>query len=346
MGRLFRIATWFPAAAVLFACSATAGNVPSRPSPVGPADTNWVTPECHIADTTASPSDQLFVVGEVLHAAGSTSLRTNCNGPIPIATRPLAVVTRLPPFDTDLRELIDAPVGPASLERPDVLVTRDPVVLAYGASRADFMIEPLPWTTTYVIATATQTSAQTEPTLTERDAIARDAVTADVRGAVEPFAWRTDASCMTSPVAGTNTRATTHATTRAANAPSVIAFAANDVIAQQLAERMVSLLNANERDAWIAAAFGRRTNSVGARIAPVPTDSLDSILATGRAIAAVLPIARDPRTPCTTRDNAQVPLGAIPLVDSRAHVLVRRGSGAAFFVAPDGTLQFIPRARP
>ena len=43
------------------------------------------------------------------------------------------------------------------------------------------------------------------------------------------------------------------------------------------------------------------------------------------------------------RRRAWILTDAVPLVDSRAHVIVRRGSGAALLVAPDGTLQFIRR---
>lgn len=342
MGRSIHSTSWLPAFAIpLLACAANTGSRPSRPVPVAPLNTSWATPGCLIADTTAPTGDRLFVVGGDLYATATTGTIADCHGPMPVATRPLAVITPIPPFTTDFRELMDAPTGPPSLNRPDVIVTRDPVVLAYAASRADFMIKPLPWTTTYVVVTTTAPSVQTAPSPTERNAIARDAVTADVRGAVEPFTWRNDASCATSVVASASSPRTATASAR-----PVIAFAAKDAIAKQLAERMVSLFNANVRAPWIANAFGPRTNNANAHIAPYPADSLDTILATGRAIATVLPIARDPRTPCTTRDNIPVPLGAIPLVDSRAHVLVRRGSGAAFYVAPDGTLHFFRRPRP
>jgi hypothetical protein len=35
-----------------------------------------------------------------------------------------------------------------------------------------------------------------------------------------------------------------------------------------------------------------------------------------------------------------VPAGALPLVDTRAHVIIRRGSGAAFTIGANGSLRF------
>lgn len=305
---------------------------------VAHSDTNWATPECIIADTTAPTGDRVYVVGEELYALTPADVIMDCRGPMAFAARPLEVEASIPPRTVDLRELIDALPGPAGRNRPDVIVTRNPIVIAYAATRSDFLVKPLPWDITYVVVTATRPTAQTGPSLAERTAIARDAVTADVRSATEPFAWRSDSICA-------NSRMTTSQTFNS-NAPPIIAFSSDDIIARQLAERMVSLLTTNTRTSWIASEFGQHRPVSGFRIAPFPADSLDTILATGRAIAAVRPVARDPRTPCGTRTNAPVPLGAIPLVDSRAHVLVRRGSGAMFYVAPDGSLQFFRRPRP
>jgi hypothetical protein len=79
-------------------------------------------------------------------------------------------------------------------------------------------------------------------------------------------------------------------------------------------------------------------------IGPVAAASLPDWMANGRVAAGVLPLARDPRTPCGTRGNARVPAGAVPLVDARAHLIIRRGSGAAVLVAPDGSFRFVRRA--
>jgi hypothetical protein len=236
-------------------------------------------------------------------------------------------VSLAPPPGTDLRDLLDERLVAAGGRRPDVLVTRDADVLAYAGRRSDYVTAALPWNSTYVLVAARPIPAATVPSSAERDALARDAVTADARGAAEPFAWRDDPGCVAAmPVRPTAPRL-------------VVAYAAGDAIARQLAERIVSLSGASPLPAWLAAALGQPARA--ARIAAVPADSIPDVLAAGRAAAAVLPLARDPRTPCGTRDNARVPAGAIPLVDSRAHVIVRRGSGAALLVAPDGSLHFI-----
>jgi hypothetical protein len=69
------------------------------------------------------------------------------------------------------------------------------------------------------------------------------------------------------------------------------------------------------------------------------------MFATGRVAAAVIALPRDPRAQCGTA-NAPLPWRGIPLVDSRAHVIVRRGSGAAFTIGADGSLRFMRMGAP
>jgi hypothetical protein len=75
----------------------------------------------------------------------------------------------------------------------------------------------------------------------------------------------------------------------------------------------------------------------------LPFDSIVSALTTNRASAAVIPLGRDWTTTCGTSYNDKVPEGAIPLVDARAHIIIRRGSGAAVLVGANGTLHFVKR---
>jgi hypothetical protein len=75
----------------------------------------------------------------------------------------------------------------------------------------------------------------------------------------------------------------------------------------------------------------------------LPRDSLATALASGHAAAAVMPIARDWTMPCGTRAGLAPPSGAIPLVDARDHVIIRRGSGAGVIISADGTLHVLTR---
>lgn len=324
MEHLLRAASrLIPVTVIVVGCTSGPGGTARTPSPATPASAS-VGQSCLVADTTAPTADTLYAIGVGTQDAGTSPPAIACGG-LHLMKAPV-VVAVAPPPGADLRDLLDEGMAPTG-HRADVLVTRDAEVIAYAGRRADYLTAAMPWNSTYLLVAARPISASTVPSSAERDALARDAVTGDARGAVEPFAWRTDESCVAAFPA-------------LSSAPRpVVAYATGDAIARQLAERIVSLSDAAPSPAWVAAVLAER----GVRIIAVPTDSIPAVLAAGRAAAAVTPLARDPRSPCGTRENALVPAGAIPLVDSRAHVIVRRGSGAALLVAPDGSLQFTRR---
>jgi hypothetical protein len=236
------------------------------------------------------------------------------------------LITETPAPETDLRDVLDRGLPATHAPRPDVVVTRDPNVLAYATSSADYFTVALPYDRTYVLAAIDPATAI--PSQADREALARDAVMADTRGATPPFAWL-------SPTC------TALAARPTAPPKSVVAYASGDAIARQLAERIVALASARERPAWLPASVA--SSGAALRVAAIAADSIAIAIATGRAVAAVVALRRDPRTRCGT---PAVPLAwqAVPLVDSRAHVIVRRGSGAAFIIGVDGTLRFVRRA--
>jgi hypothetical protein len=250
------------------------------------------------------------------------------------------VVLELPIAEgDDLRDVLETGVTEANGRRPDVLVTIDAAVIAYAERRGEHVSVALPWSATYALVPAMSTAGP-PPSREQRDALARDAVTSDARGAEEPFAWLADTACaepLTAPGRA---------------AVPVVVYPTGDPIARQLAERVVALAGVAAPASWLASltATGDARGTPRApgasrapplRVSPVPSDSVRAMLASGRVIAAVMPIARDPRTRCGTRDGRRAPRGALPLVDSRAHALVRRGSGAAFVIASDGSLTFV-----
>ena len=285
------------------------------------------TAACFVADTSAPTRDTIFVVG--VEARGADAAPTDCERRASTTAASPVIVTETPPAGADPRDVMDRGLPATGGPRPDVVLTRDPDVLAYAASSAEYFIRALPWNRTYVLVTTD--SASTTPSDAERDALARDAVSADARGAAPPFAWLTDPACVVPFAPPPSTP------------QSVIAYAADDAIARQLAERVVALSGARARTAWLPSAFAR--GAPAPRVAAVVVDSIADVLATGRAAAAVVALSRDPRARCGTTD-APLPRRGIPLVDSRAHVIVRRGSGAAFTIGADGTLRFTRRGAP
>lgn len=284
-----------------------------------------VASSCLVADTTAAARDTIYVVGT--GQGNAYAGQTDCAR---LATLSAAVVVvEAPGAGADLRDVLDRGLSAADAHRPDVVVSRDPRVISYANSSRDYFTVALPYDRTYMLVGAD--TAASLPTPAERDALARDAVTADVRGANEPFEWRTDPGCSTPPDSPPD------------SPNAVVAYAGDDPIARQLAERIVALTGARGGAAWLPTEL----TSAGTtpRVAAVDADSIAAVLATGRATAAVVAVQRDPRIRCSTK-SAPFAWRGIPLVDSRAHAIVRRGSGAAFIIAPDGSLRFVRRSAP
>ena len=254
-----------------------------------------------VVDTSARTADTLYVIG-ALQAYEPPPLQCSDTRP-PNNVSPAIVVPYAAPPGADLRELLDG----GGAYRLNVLVTDNANVIAYAARRANYLVVALPWSVTYVLVTSRATPVIGSLTAGMRDAIARNALTADARGAAEPFPWLTDSACAIAAVPMDR-------------AGQVIGYPEGNATAQELAERMVSLAGAHGGTPWVATALA------------------DSAL--GGVAAAVRALDRDPRSACTTAGNARVPAGAIPLVDTRAHAIVRRGSGAAFVIGANGDLYF------
>ncbi len=280
---------------------------------------------CIVADTSAIARDTLYTIGVETH--GDDAATTECERHVTSATP--VIITEAPGPDADLRDILDRGLPAAHLPRPDVVVTRDPNLLAYAASSAEYFTVALPYDRTYFLVAVD--SASPAPSRVERDALARDAVTADARGAAPPFASINDTTCLV-------------VFARASPPPrSVVAYPAGDAVARQLAERIVALARARARPAWLPASLA--SGGAASRVAAIDIGSAADALLGGRAAAAIVAIPRDPHTECGTSDNS-FPWRGVPLVDSRAHAIVRRGSGAAFVIGAYGTLRFIRRSAP
>jgi hypothetical protein len=341
MGSLPRTVLRLALASLLVLGCACGARGPAHGAAAGALPAAWVAPTCLVADTSAPTADTLYVIGVLQNVTGPGQASVACAGHRGRSGAAPVIVPLEAPAGIDLRDVLELGVADGGGRRPDVLVTRDPDVIAYARGRPDLFVEALPWSVTYVLVPAHHDPVHNDSTATipalpssaARDAMARDAVAADARGAAEPFAWRNDAHCALST-----------GSVPTADAHPVVAYAEADATARQLAERIVSLAATDARQAWLSAAIKGHEQPIILRVAPMPADSAPAALATGRAVAGVLAIARDPQQRCGTSDGARVPARAVPLVDTRAHVIVRRGSGATFLVAPDGSFHFVRRA--
>lgn len=240
--------------------------------------------------------------------------------------RPALTVSRndLPPLrflaaPGDPRDLLDAGV--------DLLLTHDPATLDYAATLQQFQRLPLPWQRTHVFLTAGR-SAQS-PVLSDeaRQALAKDAVRGEARGAQGPF-WFTTAQCHGRPQAGIRPHTPT---TR-------VVYDANDGVARDLAERFVGLAGApgpaatTLLDALLPdrprRAFQRAVGLTGAELANARRDGTDA--------GYVVPVESRPLEPCHELEALKEsvpwvgPWTIVPLVDTRLQAVVRRGrSGLA-----------------
>jgi hypothetical protein len=182
----------------------------------------------------------------------------------------------------------------------DLMVTRDPDLLDYAARRPELSTFPLPWNRTYVLLWPAEPDSKPRRL--------GDAVRAEAREAEPPFWWDGLAACAASGVAPERARS------------SRVVYFRGDNVARDLAERIVALV------------------SGGLRTAALEPAELAASLASGLDRAYVLGLPRQTLTPC--RDAAGWPRGATiqPLIDTRAHAIVRRGA-PPLTVDWDGTVR-------
>jgi hypothetical protein len=192
----------------------------------------------------------------------------------------------------------------------DLMVIRERSVLEYAAGRPEFQSFPLPWTRTYVLIQAPGSPvlqiAGTEP---ERTSLARDAVPVDARPAESPEWWSREACSGEAPPDST----------RPLVAPRV-AYLRGDEVARSLAERVVAVA-------------GR---GVRLRTLALDSDALGTALLAGSEQAYVLALPRQTLVHCAEDLPAGWPVQ--PLIDTRAHAIVRNGS-PPLTVDWDGTVR-------
>lgn len=246
--------------------------------------------------------------------------------------------------DSDLRDRLDQAEPDPQV---DLLVTSDPAVLSYAVALPAFHVAPLTWSRTHVLLSpareAMRGSGQALIGLEARQALAANAVRSEARGASGPFWWRLPAAC--SP-------GVPYRRSRPASADAYakrVVFRADDVVASELAARLVALTGFDDRErvSRTRALFPMGTSGMVA-VGLNETD-FASALAEGLDSGYVLPLAGRPfgscqearvltsRAPWLVRSAAALDAAVVPLVDTRTRAVVRRWrSGVA--VEWDGAL--------
>jgi hypothetical protein len=178
----------------------------------------------------------------------------------------------------------------------DLLVTRNSELIEYAQSRTQFTTIPLPWTRTYLLVQPTPAEQLNRMSL-DPQALARDVVHADARAAAIP-PWLGEATTCPTPPSGPTTVRT-----------SRIAYQLGDDVARALAERIVAV-----------APPGTSLRSLG--LSPA---ELVSHLQQGLEVGYVVSVPSRPLIPCRYAGVLPSTARIEPLIETRAHAIVRNG---------------------
>lgn len=182
----------------------------------------------------------------------------------------------------------------------DLAVTRDPAVVSYVRGRPDLVVYPLPWNRTYVLLQPSATDPLRLGNLDSlRRSLAHDAIRSEARPAALPLWTDSLASCGGS------------SPDRPQQRPWRVVYLRYDAAARGLAERIVAL-----------------SDDPGVSAAALDPTEFDHALRSGNERAYIVAVPRRTLSPC--REAGTWPANSIltPLVDTRAHAIVRRGSPA------------------
>jgi hypothetical protein len=264
---------------------------------------------------------------------------------------------------SDVRDHLDRDV--------DLLVTANPRALAYAASRPGLIVRPLPWDRTYVLMSRVRMESEIEmdsglpPAV--RSALARDAVRAPSRGSETPYWWQDVAECqLPLPRVFPPVRPLT---------ANRIVYDETDPVARDIAQRMVALLDGALVDGQPFDARGlfgnasdrrRRFTAVGmdperfareiaagherAFVTAVARRSVDACGAVASLVKRMPWLAADVARgeagqPSARADRLGLDRILVPLVDTRAHLVVRADRIGRLELEWDGTVRMSGDAR-
>jgi hypothetical protein len=206
----------------------------------------------------------------------------------------------------DLRDALD---GGA-----DLVVTRDPAAVEYAAQRPEFEIFTLPWSRTYLLVQRPGAMPVEGASYDEsfRRSLAQDAVRVDARPAQIRSWWNGPCSMETLMEVTVPTA-------------SRVAYAQGDEAARQLAERIIALA---PDSAPLTAVGLDPTQFARARYY-------------GEDRAYIVAVPLRPLSPCRESADLTNRERVMPLIDTRARAIVRRGS-PPLTVDWDGTVRVVP----
>jgi hypothetical protein len=118
-----------------------------------------------------------------------------------------------------------------------------------------------------------------------------------------------------------------------------LAYPSDDPAARGLAERLVALAAAPDRPAWLAELSGPAPDSL--RVLGLDRLTLAARLASAQVAGAVVAYPRSRQGFCGGGIHPPAGAAVIPLIDSRAHLILRRGT-PGFTILLDGTVRFQP----
>jgi len=204
--------------------------------------------------------------------------------------QPTSLIDRTPPTG-DLRDAVDGSV--------DVVVSGNPDLLEYAGGRPGLTQVPLPWRRLYVLllpSGGAGGSVLPVDTTGFSAALAHNAVRTEARPA-RPVTWA-DSAVHCAP-----------ASVRLATPSKAIAYSTGDPTARELAERLVAL-----------------GGPAAPMVRPLEPDSFAAALQRGDAGGFIVSGPLMAPVPCV--QSAGWPSGArvVPLVETRAHAVVRRGA--------------------
>jgi hypothetical protein len=290
-------------------------------------------PRGALALAIAGPTDTLTSVPRLLNQIVASTGAAGCAGPRPAdpgngwAFVPDTVVVRRV-SDRGARDALD--------QGADVVVTRDPRVVAYAAVSPGLVSIPLLWDRVYVLAGLHPALLPDSAATPLRAALASDAVHTDARAFEEARAVP-DTVC-TGDTARVDTTggaaAVQHAGGRPADAARIL-YDQRDSIARYLAERIAVLASTHGRLlAGVAPVIGRPGGEIYATGLPA-TELARAIAAPGGAMYIVAVSSPAPPS-CTAADTSLANVqgitiepggrqaGIVPLIETRAWAIVRR----------------------
>ena len=205
----------------------------------------------------------------------------------------------------------------------DVLITRDPVVLDYARRRDEWQVSELPWDRVYVLgAPAMPAGAGTLPVFLSRS-LASGAVRSKAREVAPNGWWEQIDSCGAIPVASV----------RGIPEDSGLLYDMEDPAARDLAERIVALVSMDNGVVELKQTFAGKTPVAQG----VSRSQFEQSLVAGSSIGYVFYVERQTYHACSAAselinkaswlglNSERKAFNFIPLVETRPHVIVRRG---------------------